>query len=160
MISRFLERRNREMFAYVFFRGDSESVLMPLFWLTLIVVITVTVLGAILGAIWLWARWHWIVKPKVEHPLHQLNEAEIRMLEQALNEAATEDEALRLRVILLSAQGYGIHQIVHLTGADRNDLEGWLALYEEMGIEMLRDKHPGAELSTPSSSLPSNMALI
>lgn len=145
------------MFAYMLFGADSESVLLPLFWLTVIIVTTVVVLGAILGGIWLWARWHWIVRPAAEHPLHELNKAEIKAVEQALSEATNEDEAMRLRAVLLSAQGYGVHEIMHLTDADRQDIESWLALYEEKGLAVLRNRHLRTETSTTGSSLPSDM---
>ncbi|HZS05372.1 MAG TPA: helix-turn-helix domain-containing protein [Blastocatellia bacterium] len=129
------------MSAYTFIRGDADSVLYPLSWLTLIIVASAGAVAVVMAAIWLFARWHWVRGPAAEYAVHQLSPAEVTAVEWAITEATSADEQARIEVIRLSAQGGMMKEIAYLTGYDKSDVESWLRLYEECGLAALQDVH-------------------
>jgi hypothetical protein len=125
------------MTVFLFTAGDANSVLYPLFWLTLIIVITTVVLGAVFTAIWLFARWRWVIQPAGGYHVHHLSSEEEKSIVQATQRTTDEEERARYEAILLSSQGYSARQIAKLTDHEKDEVESWLRIFEEVGPQAL-----------------------
>ncbi|MFN7948097.1 MAG: helix-turn-helix domain-containing protein [Blastocatellia bacterium] len=125
------------MLAFLLTAGDANSVLYPLFWLTLIIVVFGAVLTAIIGGIWLFARWHWMVQPVAGYHVHQLSSEESGAIMQATTRAADEEERARYEAVLLSNKGYSVYEIARITDHEKDEVESWLRIFEEVGPQAL-----------------------
>lgn len=125
------------MLAFLFTAGDANSVLYPLFWLSLLIVAFAVVMTFIMGAIWLFARWYWVVQPAGGYHVHHLSSEEAQAIEQATQRATDEEERARYEAVLLSDQGYSIPEIARLTDHEKSEVESWLRIFEEVGPQAL-----------------------